>query len=569
MMKRSSQTQVEVPAQPLVQTNYEPPKAKLAREKAERLAARQNQPKQPSVPKQKKTRKSIPTSPLAVVAALFLLVVLLVWAAVAFLRSPETQPVVHSAATAVSDVVQGVVGQPANNGLWQCPPELAQLEFDGLGVLQPPYPQIQEQPTNYCFRVAEYVRFLELSGVVEDTGEPITGLEWLSQTIAYPNYSSMLDEVREALKNYNLAENTSEIGWFTLPGHGGRQQGTPVPPPQTPDWDTASAPVQSPNPSATPMPTRVPTSTPVPTVAFAQIPVPAGGATPENPAVAQLYPELKSYEDGDPETTNPKLQMYQAMCKAFYDNTDIAGLQHSGIWSTGDVLEFHHDEYGTSALGPIDGSSAQQEFCYDGNCYNIYRREACILSVTGFQWGGSIDHGGGIVSYPDWAQVRKVPLYGAGDGKSNGMECYWLGLWHFPCETTYPQAVPSPTPAPYPTSTPFAGYGSFSDYVTYEWQDPNDIYDDGQWGVNRSPKYWAHACPGFSGTTVRILYGGTCTHEGASHMVNLQDIWDLLDTSQTQSDYSFFVVRCGHPMEPDGVRVAELGSTGVCFGPVK
>lgn len=512
------------------------------------------------------------TSRRATIVAVCVLLFIFGYMFFSFTRSPEGQQFVENTILA-----EQVAVTDQGNGDFECPAGITKLEFDSRGVLQPPYPTLAEQPQRFCFNVSLFNRFLSLTGALEDTGEEITGLVWLAKTIAYPDWGNLLNEVTTALTNVTLATNMQTVGWIELPGTAGRQSqpGSVPNPGSNPGWNT-SVPMPVPNADATPMPTAAPTSTPVPTVAFAEIPLPEVVSTPENPAVAAIYPEGVSYTDDNPETTNSKVLMYQAMCKAFYPNVNIAELQYSGIWSVANVLEFNNDEYGTSALGPVDGNSAPREFCQDdGNCFQIYVREACILQVTGFNWGGSIDYGGGYKASPSWSQVRQVPLYGPGDGKTNTggqnsvgntQECYWHGLWFFACEVVRPQqAEPTATPMPYPTSTPFAGYGSLSDYVNYEWLDPNNVYDDGMFGVNRSPKYWASSCPGVNGTTVRMLYGGTCTHEGASHMVNLQDVWGVLDHSYGE----YFVVRCDNPMTPEDRPNAELGSTGVCFGPVK
>lgn len=560
--------------------------AALAQRKHQLIEARKVQTPQPEEKSKKTTKKAkknkgktpipVGTNPWAGRIAAAVLLGLAIWLLLSFFSSPQGKEYVEinvSAPVGSSSVEVTDEG----NGEFECPAGITKFEFNTQGVLQPPYPTLQAQPQRFCFNVSLYERFLNLEGALEDSGEQITGLEWLAKTIAYPDWAGLLDEVRIALTSVSLASNMETVGWIELPGTSGYQSqpGSVPNPGANPSWNTSVVPMPS-SGDATPILPPQPTATPVPTVAFAEIPIPEAVSTPENPAVAALYPEGNSYVDDDLETTNPKLLMYQAMCKLFYPNISIAELQYSEIWNVANVVEFNNDEYGSSVLGPVDGNSAPREFCQDdGNCFQIYVREACILQVTGFVWGGSIDYGGGYKAYPSWAQARLVPLYGPGDGKTNTggqnsagntQECYWHGLWFFPCEVERPQsAQPTATPMPYPTSTPFAGYGSLSDYINVEWVPPN--YDKGnlQYDWEGTPKYWARSCPGVNGTTVRFLYGGTCTHEGASHTVDLQDVWELLNHSYGQ----YFVVRCGHPMVPKDRPNSEVGSTGVCFGPVK
>lgn len=537
--------------------------------------------KQPAMKKHKPTRavrqnqrQPMNTSRVATVIALLVLFGAIVGLFALFVTSPSGEAVRDSAQEAVERVQQ--VAAQVTEGGYECPPNIPELTFNGLGVLQPPYPTIEENPVNYCFRVEEYQKFLALTGKLEANGEEITGLEWLAKTIAYPYYPQMLDEVRQALQAINLANNTDQIGWVQIPGHGGRPQGTPVPAPSNPNWNTSSTALQ-PSAEGTPLPTPQATHTPVPTVVFADIPVPQAVGTPENPAVATLYPEGNTYED-NPETgeTNPKLLMYQAMCKQVFEPVSISDLKLSPIWQVPgvDVLEFNHDEYGISALGPIDGNAAPQEFCYGGSCQQIYRREACIIQVTGFVFGGSIDQGNGIESQPDWAQVRLVPQFGPGDGISNSNainpsgpgECYWHGLWHFPCQTTYPESVSTPTPITLPTPTPRAVFGSLADFVHYIYEDPTDQFDDGQWGVNRSPRYYTQACveEGEELGQVVKLVQGPCYDSG--WFVDISQVWDLIDHNSSYR-YPFVVVRCDHVM--NDFPTSEIAGTGVCFGPVK
>lgn len=98
-----------------------------------------------------------------------------------------------------------------------CPKNAVSLRFNKSGIVEP-VPQIQAEPQIYCFDLIRYKSLMAATGETE-TGREINGLDWLAESIAFPDRQTMLEEIKTALQNIHTSQKGAAVGWIELPGY--------------------------------------------------------------------------------------------------------------------------------------------------------------------------------------------------------------------------------------------------------------------------------------------------------------------------------------------------------------
>lgn len=466
-----------------------------------------------------------PTSGQATLLAVLIVMALLFAASYGFFLTPagqaQWQRIIESIPKAEPNAFSG-------GGDFSCPTGIIKLEFDARDTLKEPYPNLQANPQRFCFDKAKYLAFLATKGVTE-SGREISGLDWLAETIAYPDYASMLEEVKTALQTVNISNNLPNVGWIEIPGHGGA---APNPDPQPIPGGSNTTPGNwVPLTVTTPTAFIPPTATAMPTIAAADIPT-LMASTP--------MPQQYSILSFTPEPTQAAIvatavaDVLQQNCVTVVEATDFWDLDSLPFWDQGvTFLEFRIGE---------DGAYAQSNKV-GGDGPDAYKHWACVRQVKNWP-GTTLNLGKGITATWNGAQARKSPMYGVGDWISNGMECGSNGLWLFQCSVTYPPGTPTPTPQIPPTATPRATNMSLDDlialFVKYSW--------------TTQP-----SC-GIDGNQVQIKLGSCSYPNNPSYWVDFSPIWDR---------YQGGSIEVGPCAQMNKQPKLEWNGTGKCLYPFK
>lgn len=477
----------------------------------------------------------IKTDPNAKTLAWTIVVLVLLMLVMGFFQTPRGQYEWNKITSFFGVEDQADNDESKNDGAgFECPEGIGRIEFDALGVMLEPYPKLQQQSSRYCFNIVQYQKFLKLEGTIEATEDKperkISGLDWLTETVAYPNWPGLLTLIKENLQDIKVSKNMPEVGWIELPGYGTLVTPTPFPNKNQPgntNWSVIPTPAPQ---TRTPTPSPAPTETPQPTPQIADIPTMV-------PATPMPNAPVVPTEAKNPVVATKVVESWQAMCLSFQPATSLFSLDSLPIWDKGvEYIEFRFEE------GGLRGYSNR----LGGNGPDAFKYITCVLQILDLP--DTLVLEGGVTASWTISQVRTVPMFGTGDGISNGNECYKDGLWMFPCRVTYPVGTPTPTPPPLPTPTPIGSYGSFSDYVTLVWN-PN-LFVSG------------FGCGDWNGTWVTIAIG-SCD-QGHTDYVNLQDVAAVLDLGG-----EFWVGKCSATYLWEGKSYAEYQNSGVCFGPIQ
>jgi len=366
------------------------------------------------------------------------------------------------------------------------------IKFDGTGMLNP-VPALKDTVQNFCIQKAKWKVFLNNTGVTK-SGRKIIGVDWLAETLAYPDHPEMLDAVKKAVQDVHDSDKP-DIGWFALPAYSLNATPDPainakdVQPPGDTQWDpspnsddsaasdTTGVTVRGGTPTATPtnflpMPTDIPPATPMPTIIVAHIPT-LIAVTPDSAiSTQQSYAKTLMVvpTDASAAVKTAMVPTMQARMTEAAIKTEMAPtvqalildsvaqncvqvVNATDFWSLGSVLqghnylEFRPSEYGMTAYSERVG----------GNGPDAYKAWICVRQVL--NWPGNslywnLPGGGRATGNWTGAQIMLNPMHGRGDGISNGMECALNGLWLFQCSVFYPVGTATPTPQPIPTSTP-------------------------------------------------------------------------------------------------------------------
>jgi hypothetical protein len=476
-----------------------------------------------------------PTSAQATMLAVVVVIALLFAGTFGFFQTPagqeQWQHIVQSVPRANNNVASAASVLSGGDD-FTCPDGITKLEFDSRGVLQEPYPVLKTEPQRYCFDKKKYQDFLSASGKTE-SGREINGLDWLSETIAYPNYPSMLEAVKTAIQAVNVAGNMSQVGWIEIPGYGDAQpaaapsngQKQPVAPGS---WNPENSDPQADSDSTTATPP--PTATAMATVAAADIPT----LMPSTP-----MPSQHSIQNFTPEPTRAAMvatavvDALQQTCVTVIEAQNFWDLDDLPFWSQGvTYLEFRLGESGASAMSNHVG----------GNGPDANKRWVCIRQIHNWP-GQNLNLGKGITAVWNGAQARVNPMYGVGDWISNGKECGSNGLWLFECKVTYPPGTPTPTPQPIPTSTPRSTNMSLDNLIA--------LFVKNTWSTQSGCQ--------ISGDQVLIRLGACALTSNPSYWVDFSPIWDRREGNN---------ISVGPCIQIDPPKL-EWNNSGICIHPFK
>jgi hypothetical protein len=410
----------------------------------------------------------------------------------------------------------------------RCPQEVDQFHFKADGVIDvESLPQLRESENLICTERSVYENFLNLSGSYEEGGEKrsITGHEWLAKW--YTRLSGNIihfDEFFQALRNFISAESDTgeiieDLVWIRLPGNG-MSAAQDVKASATPFQSSAPTPYIAPTVYLSP--TSPPTDTPIVIVPVVPTLVPV---TPV-PAVATAIPtEVRSEA-----VATAKADALAASCVSIVGATRFWDLDDLPIWNEIAYLEFRWGEDGLYAMSDQVG----------GNGPDAHRRKHCVRQVLEAP-SNNLNLGSGITAVWNYAQVRKVPLYGHGDWKFNGQECGANGLWLFQCSAIYPTQIPPPTPMPPPVATPRASI-SLDELI--------NLFIQNKWSMQRSCQV--------DGSAVLIRLGACELTGNPSYWVDFSPVW---------GKYQGGTVWVGPCIQLNEPKIAKEGN--ICISPFK
>jgi hypothetical protein len=467
-------------------------------------------------------------SPVAVTVAGILIVLLVILLGVyVFTQTSEGAQLSTLLKTQTSPILSGGLVHPSGSTeALNCDgavPLIFENEIPKMDVVR-----LQKNPIRLCFFKEQMIKFLEKNGTEENTGRRIDGLTWMAEMISYPDHADLLDSVKAALTDIHDTDVTS-IGYIELPGIKSElvtgtettdvNVTTESSQPRTGEtiWDKPA--------TLTPTSTDLPTDTPAPTIIVAHIPTPVI-MTPF-PNVANVI----STQDPMLQIETRKKALIPVFCQQAVPVSDFWALADLSIWEDISFLELRFGEDGLYALSDRVG----------GNGPDAGKARWCILQITG--WPGlSLIYRDGITAQWDGFQIRKTPLFGYGDERSNGRECIMNRLWLFNCSVNYPPDKPTPKPKPMPTWTPRAAI-SLDQLI--------GLFQEHRWSLS-------DGCS-IDGTLVLVSIGG-CEVNHPTYLVDFAPVWTLY-----QQGGNIKIGPCVQLKDPK----IDYQNTGICIAPFK